>query len=157
MVPELGEMLNDPYVVEAATTLLGPNYLVHPHRHCHTNFAVPGMETPAMLQGFHKDGHAVKPRPRHREPRWLILFYSPQDTPLQRGPTAVMPGSHLMPALSHDLKLHRPPPISVNGDSHTIPSSSFVQRSMLEVLRGWSYPLRHGHGAMANGSVLIVM
>lgn len=156
MVPELRDMLNDPYVVEAASTLLGPNYLVHPHRHCHTNFANPGAETPAMLQGFHKDGHAVKPRPRHREPRWLILFYSPQDTPLHRGPTAVMPGSHLMPALSHDLKLHRPPPVTSTRDSHSIPDS-YVCPNINPLAGPPAVVLCHfdiGHGAMMNGSVL---
>ena len=37
----------------------------------------------------HKDGHANGAKPRHRVPRWAIIFYYPQDCPQDQGPTAV--------------------------------------------------------------------
>ena len=35
MIPELRQVLEAPEVVGALTSILGPDYLLHPHRHCH--------------------------------------------------------------------------------------------------------------------------
>ena len=156
MVPRLHDVLNDANLITALTTLLGPNYLIHPHRHCHTNF--PGKRNigPTMLQPFHKDGHAHRPRPRHREPRWLILFYSPQDTPLHRGPTAVLPGSHLLRTLTTAKPTVSPPSLSESDDG-LITDSSFHLRHVAPMVGSPRAVLCHfdlGHGAMINSSVL---
>ena len=95
IVPELGQVLNDPNVVGALTSLYGKNYVVHPHRHCHPNFPVEQHEPRTTIMGVHKDGHAdgnAKPRSRH--PRWALLFYNPHPCPEQLGPTCITPGSH---------------------------------------------------------------
>lgn len=83
-IPEVQSILNDPAVHGALTSILGPDYYAHPHRHCHFNS--PG----SSGQNMHKDSWAR----RHHHTRWLMAFYYPQDTPEARGPTAIFPGSH---------------------------------------------------------------
>lgn len=97
MVPELQTVLDAPEVAGAITSLLGQNYVLHAHRHCHPNFPTePKGEGQGLLMGIHKDGHAGGKRPRHRLPRWLILFYFPQDCPTEQGPTCVIPGNQYL-------------------------------------------------------------
>ena len=156
MVSNLHEVLDDANVKSALTTLAGPNYLIHPHRHCHTNFPSERKNSPGMLQAFHKDGHAHRPQPRHREPRWLILFYSPQDTPLHRGPTAVLPGSHLFSTLSAPTPSQAPPKLS-NSQNGLFTESSFHIRNVKPMIGPPRVVLCHfdlGHGAMINSSIL---
>lgn len=156
MIPKLHDVLNDANLKTALTTLAGPNYLIHPHRHCHTNFPSERGTGPGMLQPFHKDGHAHQPRPRHREPRWLILFYSPQDTPLHRGPTAVLPGSHLLPSLTTQKPTRSPPSLS-KTDNGLRTDSSFHVRNVEAIMGPPRAVLCHfdlGHGAMINSTIL---
>ena len=97
MVPELQTVLDAPEVVGGLTSLLGNNYVLHAHRHCHPNFPTePKDEGQGLLMGIHKDGHAGGKRPRHRLPRWLILFYFPQACPIEQGPTCVIPGNQYL-------------------------------------------------------------
>lgn len=97
MVPELRNVLEEPHVRGALTGILGPNYVMHPHRHCHPNFpAEPSDEGQGLLMGIHKDGHAGSKRPRHRVPRWAILFYFPHDCPVEMGPTCIIPGNQYL-------------------------------------------------------------
>lgn len=156
MIPKLHDVLNDTNLKDTLTALAGRNYLIHPHRHCHTNFPSERNPAPAMLQAFHKDGHAHRPRPRHREPRWLILFYSPQDTPLHRGPTAVIPGSHLLQNLSDRKPSETPPSLTETEDGFTT-ESSYYMRNVKPMNGAPRVVLCHfdlGHGAMINSSVL---
>ena len=83
-LPEIRQVFEDPSVVGALTGLLGANYYMHPHRHCHCN--PPG----GPGQRMHMDGW----NRRHHHTRWAMAFYYPQPTPLRRGPTGVVPGSH---------------------------------------------------------------
>lgn len=97
MVPELKDVLDAPEVRGALTSLLGHNYVLHAHRHCHPNFPTElKAEGQGLLMAIHKDGHAGGKRPRHRLPRWLILFYFPQDCPIEQGPTCVIPGNQYL-------------------------------------------------------------
>ncbi len=84
-IPALRQVFDDPVVNGALTSVLGPNYFMWPHRHCHYN--APG--TPA--QNLHKDAGMHK---SHRTRRIFALYY-PQDTTLEMGPTAVLPGSYI--------------------------------------------------------------
>ncbi|MYD42617.1 MAG: HEAT repeat domain-containing protein [Gammaproteobacteria bacterium] len=152
MVSGLHEVLDDVNLKNAISNLLGPNYLIHPHRHCHTNFPSDKNDSPSMLQPFHKDGHAHKPRPRHREPHWLILFYSPQETWLDRGPTAVLPGTHLLGQLSSSPPSRTPPVISQDGNQLFV-DETFWARQVMPLTGGPKAVLCHfdlGHGAMRN-------
>ena len=83
-IPDLQQIFDDPRVAGALTSVLGPGYYMHPHRFCHFNKpASPG-------QNLHKDSWSR----RHHRPRWAMAFYYPQDTPIERGPTGIVPGSH---------------------------------------------------------------
>ena len=83
-IPEIQQILDDPNVSGALTSLLGADYYMQPHRHPHYN--PPGSKG----QGLHQDGGK---RWSHRTRR-LLVFYYPQDTPVELGPTGVVPMSH---------------------------------------------------------------
>ena len=83
-IPDLQQVFDQPQVAGALTSILGPGYYLHPHRFCHFN--KPGSEG----QKLHKDSWSR----RHHRLRWAMAFYYPQDTPTERGPTGVVPGSH---------------------------------------------------------------
>jgi hypothetical protein len=90
-VPELRTMLNEPKVVGALTSILGPDYYLHFHRHDHVNY-------PDGAQPLHKDGdnhshNAVDGLRRYHPTRYVMLFYYPQDTPVEAGPTGIVPRS----------------------------------------------------------------
>ena len=84
MVPQLQQVFDHPQISGALTSILGENYYLHPHRYCHFN--KPSSEG----QILHKDSWS---RFQHRT-RWAMAFYYPQDTPVERGPTGIVPGSH---------------------------------------------------------------
>ncbi len=83
-IPEIQAVFDDANVKGALTSLLGPDYYMQPHRHPHYN--PPGSNG----QGMHQDGGK---RWSHHTRR-LLVFYYPQDTPVERGPTGVVPISH---------------------------------------------------------------
>lgn len=86
--PEIGELFEDPAVTGALTSVLGPDYVMHPHRALHNN--VPG--SPAQV--MHKDSYwGYRRRVRNHRLRWVMIMYVPQATPLEQGPTGVVPGS----------------------------------------------------------------
>ncbi|WJH33565.1 HEAT repeat domain-containing protein [Paenibacillus sp. CC-CFT747] len=87
-VPEIQQFFETPVVRGALTSILGEDYYMHPHRHCHYNR--PGNPTPGGGQ-WHKDGYWSSLR-SHR-PWWAILFYYTQDITEELGPTAIMPGT----------------------------------------------------------------
>ena len=83
-VPAVQQILDAPEVRGALTSILGEGYYSQPHRHCHFN--PPGSKG----QNLHQDGSS---RWSHHTRR-ILLFYYPQDTPEELGPTAIVPGSH---------------------------------------------------------------
>ena len=88
LVPELGELFEDPIVKGALQSILGKDYSMHPHRALHSN--PPG----SPEQGFHKDSYwGYVRRVRNHRPWWVMIMYFPQSTPVKKGPTAVMRGS----------------------------------------------------------------
>ncbi|HET6384422.1 MAG TPA: HEAT repeat domain-containing protein [Armatimonadota bacterium] len=94
-VPELRQVLDHPVVDGALRSILGADYYLHLHRHVHDNR--PGSKG----QKLHKDSlynsrFAVDDTRRHHRTRWVMLFYYPQDTPLEMGPTAIVPKSQYL-------------------------------------------------------------
>ena len=85
-VPELRQVFDDPVVDGALTSILGPRYLIHRHRHCHNH--LPG----APAQGVHKDG-PIGGNIRGHHPRLVLILYYPHAVTADMGPTAVQPGS----------------------------------------------------------------
>lgn len=83
-IPELDTILDAPEVAGALEGLLGDDYVLQAHRHCHI-----AMEK-AGNQEFHKDGfHEF----RHMSPTDVMVMYYPQEVSSSMGPTAVLPGS----------------------------------------------------------------
>jgi HEAT repeat protein len=87
-VPEIQKFFETPAVNGALTSILGADYYMQPHRHCHYN--QPGNQTPGGGQ-WHKDGFWSSMR-SHR-PWWAMIFYYTQDITEEMGPTAIMPGT----------------------------------------------------------------
>ena len=88
-IPELNDVFADPVVRGALTSVLGPDSVMHPHRALHNN--LPGSEA----QRIHRDSYwGYLRRVRNHRCRWAMIMYVPQATPLERGPTGVIPGSH---------------------------------------------------------------
>jgi HEAT repeat protein len=85
-IPEIQKIFEHPTIKGALTSVLGPDYLMHPHRHGHFNkSAKPG--------GWHKDSYWGYQKVRNHRPWWAMIFYFPQDTPQEMGPTGVIPGT----------------------------------------------------------------
>ena len=97
-VPQLNEVWDAPEVVGALTSLLGPNYEMFQHRHCHRN--APG--TPS--QQIHQDNlndlriSGGQVRLPDRVDLALAMYY-PQDVERNMGPTCILPGTHVLKAL----------------------------------------------------------
>jgi HEAT repeat protein len=90
-IPEIQKFFDTPTVQGALSSILGPDYYLHPHRHCHYN--PPGNPNPGG-GAWHKDGfwNAV----RSHRPWWAMIFYYTQDMTEELGPTAVLPGSQYL-------------------------------------------------------------
>ena len=82
--PELHQIYAHPTVRGALISLLGANFQMNSHRHCHMN--TPG----ARSQSWHQDGV----NQRHHHVRTVLGMYYPQDVAPDMGPTVVLPGTH---------------------------------------------------------------
>ncbi|MDB5084804.1 MAG: phytanoyl-CoA dioxygenase [Bacilli bacterium] len=85
-IREMQKVFENPVIQGALTSVLGPNYMMHTHRHGHrNNTSQPG--------SWHKDSYWGYKRMRNHHPWWAMIMYFPQDTPAELGPTGVMPGT----------------------------------------------------------------
>ena len=101
LVPELGRVFGHPQVAGALASILGDDYYLHMHRHCHDR--APG----GGAQRLHKDSlynsrYAVDGNRRHHHARWVMAFYYPQDTDEEMGPTAIVPRSQYLLEQQHE-------------------------------------------------------
>ena len=107
-IPELYEVLECSVVRGALVSLLGEDYLLHPHRAVHRSVPLaedvdvdveadgtPMGEGSTATSRWHQDAHSPLARARHHLPRFVIGFYFPHDTPLAMGPTRLQAGSYL--------------------------------------------------------------
>ncbi|XEC93292.1 HEAT repeat domain-containing protein [Paenibacillus tarimensis] len=85
-IRELQQVFDHPVVTGALTSVLGPDYMLHAHRHGHYN-AQP------KAGGWHKDSYWGYDKQRNHHPWWAMVMYFPQDTPPELGPTGIMPGT----------------------------------------------------------------
>ena len=124
-IPLLQHVFDEPQISGALESVLGADYFLYPHRHCHfreTGF-VPrgGANTDPKLGGFggrlHRDGMS---RRRHRT-RWALCLYYPQDTTLDMGPTTVLPGSQYYNSLA-GVDLNREFPLCVDAGTVVLTS-----------------------------------
>ncbi|GMA61097.1 HEAT repeat domain-containing protein [Alicyclobacillus fastidiosus] len=85
-IRELQKVFDHPVIDGALTSVLGPNYMMHSHRHGHYN----AVNRPG---GWHKDSYWGYKRMRNHHPWWAMIMYFPQDTPVELGPTGIFPGT----------------------------------------------------------------
>ena len=85
-IPLIQRVFGHPALVGALTSLLGPDYTMNPHRHCHLN--PPG----SSGQTWHKDCYVFDHNIRQPRFRWLLALYYPQDVSPDMGPTGLLPG-----------------------------------------------------------------
>jgi hypothetical protein len=109
-IPAVGKVFSDPAVAGALASVLGPDYFMEPHRHCH--YKAPGSEG----QELHKDSFT---RRRHHTRR-VLAFYYPQDTTEDMGPTSVVPGSHYYNTLAGGLHASEERSLTVEAGSVAI-------------------------------------
>ena len=136
LVPELQIVLESPEVRGALTSILGNGYVMHPHRHCHPNFAG---STPSskengeerLMMPLHKDGHAGGKRPRHRTPRWAILFYYPQPCLAEQGPTCIIPGTQYVQEFMLDGERQRHEMHVEGGNGTRLLSENFLNQNLV--------------------------
>ena len=148
LVPELQVVLESPEVRGALTSILGNGYVMHPHRHCHPNFGAackPKLavkssgSTPSgkengeerLMMPLHKDGHAGGKRPRHRTPRWAILFYYPQPCLADQGPTCIIPGTQYIREFMLDGERQRHEVHAEGGNGTRLLSENFLNRNLV--------------------------
>ena len=136
LVPELQVVLESPEVRGALTSLLGNGYVMHPHRHCHPNFSgsTPGEKENGeewLMMPLHKDGHAGGKRPRHRTPRWAILFYYPQPCLAEQGPTCIIPGTQYIREFMLDGERQRHELHTEGGNGTRLLSENFLNRNIV--------------------------
>ena len=94
-LPQIQQVFDHPAVAGALTSLLGPGYIMNPHRHCHLN--PPG----GTGQTWHKDCYVFDHNVRHPCYHWILALYYPQDTTEDMGPTGILPGTHNWEHISH--------------------------------------------------------
>jgi len=86
-VPEVQEVFRHPVISGALTSVLGPEYIMHPHRHCH--FTEPGRK----VQSWHKDSYWGYAKVRNHHPWWAMIFYYDHAVDEVLGPSGIMPGT----------------------------------------------------------------
>ena len=87
-IPRLESFLYGQTVQGALTSILGDDFVLHPHHFVH--------EATTADQSFHQDGNLPwndRAHYRSHRPNWAMLFYYPQAVTLDAGPTEVLPGT----------------------------------------------------------------
>jgi len=114
-VPEIARVFKHPKMRGALTSLLGPDYLLNPHRHCHLN--PPGSKG----QTWHKDCYVFDHNMRQPRFHWLLALYYPQDVSEDMGPTGILPGVQNWETISDvDPKKCREAPLPLTGPAGTV-------------------------------------
>ena len=131
-MPAVGKVLADPAVAGALASVLGPDYFMEPHRHCH--YRAPRSEG----QDLHKDSFT---RRRHHTRRVLALYY-PQDTTEDMGPTSVVPGSHYYNTLAGGLHASEETQLTVDAGSVAIVNYDIWHRGTANRSNGPRYMMK---------------
>ncbi|MDF2725748.1 MAG: phytanoyl-CoA dioxygenase [Paenibacillus sp.] len=100
-IPEIQLFFDHPTVKGALTSILGPDYVMHAHRHGHLNTGKNKAEqagekfvSPSIHSGgWHKDSYWGNARTRSHYPWSVMIFYYPHEVTEEMGATGIMPGS----------------------------------------------------------------
>lgn len=84
---EVGDIVHNPVVRGALASVVGHDYTIHPHRHCH--FTYPGRK----VQTWHKDSYWGHQKVRNHHNWWAMIFYYPQAVDEEMGPSGLLSGS----------------------------------------------------------------
>ena len=119
-VPEMRHILNSPEVRGALISVLGPDYLEHPHRYCHplkpADESMSPEEAEKRLQkNCHQDGYTPLGHPRQHYLRYARIMYYPQDSPVELGPTHVIPGTQFNRGLTDEDRARTLPVVGQAG------------------------------------------
>ncbi len=126
-IPLIDRLLEDPGVSGALTSILGKDYVLHPHNFVHRS-------GPAD-QGFHQDGNLPwneRGHYRSHHPDWAILFYYPQQVTLRNGPTEILKGSQYWTTdfEKEDGDWHRGDPIDRTEKRNLLGGDDLQQRDL---------------------------
>ena len=86
-VPEVQDVFNHPVIRGALGSVLGPDHVMHPHRHCH--FTEPGRK----VQSWHKDSYWGHAKMRNHHPWWAMIFYYDHTVDEPLGPSGLLAGT----------------------------------------------------------------
>ena len=96
-------------------------------------------ECPAPAQGWHQDAdHIFGP-----EVNFIEVFYFPQDTPLEMGPTEIVPGTHIGPAQRD--AVHEGVPTGGPAGSFALHSQSILHRRGESSGKGLRHMLKYNY------------
>ena len=126
-VPEMRHILNSPEVRGALISVLGEDYLEHPHRFCHPVWPVkkplsPKATEEKLSKNSHQDGYTPLGHPKQHYLRYARIMYYPQDSPVEVGPTHVIPGTQFNTGLTDE---DRGRLIPVTGKAGTVSLTHF--------------------------------
>jgi hypothetical protein len=126
-LPELEQILNCNVVRGAMISLLGSDYLVHPHRFWHNRN--PNTEPMSdddiweeVKKGSHQDSYTPAGQARSHRLQYLRFMYYSHDLEMVNGPTHVIPGSQYHSGLTDEDRERETP---VTGQAGTIFISHF--------------------------------
>jgi HEAT repeat protein len=119
-VPEMDRILNSPEVRGALISVLGPEYIEHPHRFCH--YTGPDVVQKTLAQNCHQDSYTPLGRPRQHYSRFARIMYYPQDSPLEIGPTHAIAGTQYHKKLTEE---DRHLAIPIAGQAGTVSITHF--------------------------------
>ncbi|MDF2668879.1 MAG: phytanoyl-CoA dioxygenase [Paenibacillus sp.] len=110
-IPEIQQFFDHPTVQGGLTSILGPDYIMHAHRHGHFNVAG------SKGMAWHKDNYWGNEKLRNHHPWSAMIFYYPQDVTEDMGPSGLMPGTQNHYQLTGDQSEHK---LSVCGKAGTM-------------------------------------
>ena len=114
-IPDIARVFEHPDVAGALTSLLGPGYVLNPHRHGHLN--PPG----SSGQKWHKDCYVYDHNIRHPRFDWILAFYYPQDTTEEMGPSGILPKTQYQRFISDpDASKTLEEPLAICGPAGTV-------------------------------------
>lgn len=111
MNPAIQLIFADPVIRGALISILGDDFFMYPHRHCHQNVS----GTPAQTN--HKDSYEDDINVHHHRSRWAMAMYYPQRVTSDMGPTGITPGSQYF---SDPVSLETLKEIGVTGEAGTV-------------------------------------